>query len=517
MLNKKPAILIIMDGYGINHRKKGNAIYAAKKPNIDKYFKNNPYTILSSSGKDVGLLDGQMGNSEVGHLNIGAGRIVCQESLRISKDIKEKGFYKNKELVKIMDYCKNKDKGLHLLGLISDGGVHSLNNHLYALLELAKKKKLSNVFIHCILDGRDVLPKSSLKYLKELSAKTKELGVGKIATIMGRYYAMDRDSVWSRTEKAYKTLSFSEGELTKNFKKSIKKSYEEGVFDEFIKPMIVSDQGAPVANIKPGDGLIFFNFRGDRTRQLCRAFISKNEDFNFFKRKNDYFPLKIVSMTEYDKSFNRKIKAAYKPRLIKNTFGEFVSKRGYKQLRISETTKYAHVTFFFNGGIEKPYLNEERILIPSPKVATFDLKPEMSARKVTNKLISEIKKNKHDFIILNYANGDMVGHSSNFKPTKKAIEVVDECVGLVVEEVLKKKGVAFITADHGNAEQLIDYKSNKAMTSHTSNPVPFSIVGLNDKITLKKGVLGDIVPTMFEVLNIKKPKEMTGKSLVIKK
>jgi len=505
-----------MDGYGISKKTEGNAIILAKKPNLDNYFKNFPNTTLGASGPSVGLLAGQMGNSEVGHLNIGAGRIIKQSSLRITDDINSGEFFKNKELLNVINYCKKNNKDLHLLGLLSDGAVHSLDDHLYALLLLAKKNNLKKVYIHCVLDGRDALPRSAKKYLDVLNRKIQEIGVGKIATIVGRYYVMDRDGVWNRTEKAYNALIFSEGQKYENYKEALSDSYKKGVSDEFFEPSIIIEKRRPIANIKKNDALILFNFRGDRARQICRSFISDDKDFTEFKRKNGYFNFKIVSLTEYDRNF-KKIKVAYKPIKIKNTFGEFVSSKGYKQIRIAETTKYAHVTFFFNGGIEKPYKNEDRKLVPSPLVATFDLKPEMSADEIAENTVKAIKSNKYDFIILNYANGDMVGHSSRMKPTIKAIETVDRCVGRVVEETLDKGGVALITADHGNAEQLIDYKTGKEMTAHTINPVPLIIAGLDYPVKLVKGVLADIVPTILDIANIKKPKEMSGKSLIIKK
>ncbi|HNV13014.1 MAG TPA: 2,3-bisphosphoglycerate-independent phosphoglycerate mutase [bacterium] len=513
---KKPIVLIIMDGYGINKNKIGNAIALARKPNLNTYFKKFPNTTLSASGESVGLLKGQMGNSEVGHLNIGAGRIVYQNSLRISNSIKDGSFFINKEFLELIKYCQTNKKPLHLFGLISDGGVHSLNHHLYSLLLLARKNKIKNVYIHCVLDGRDAPPRSALKYLRDLNKKIKEIGVGKIATVMGRYYAMDRDSVWSRTKKAYDSMVLSRGNKAKSFEEAIKLSYQKNVSDEFFEPTIILEKNKPVASIERGDGLIFFNFRGDRARQICRALTFNNKNFGGFKREKTVFPLKMVSLTEYDKKF-KMIKVAYKPVKMNNVFGDFISKKGFKQLRIAETTKYAHVTFFFNGGIEKPYKNEDRILVPSPLVDTFDLKPEMSAVGITSKVIKEIKKEKYDFIIMNYANGDMVGHSANLRPTIKAIETVDKCVGEVVSEVLKKKGIVFITADHGNAEQLIDYKTKKPMTAHTTNLVPFIIVGLDKNIKLKKGILGDIIPTILDVASIKKPKSMTGDSLIIKK
>jgi 2,3-bisphosphoglycerate-independent phosphoglycerate mutase len=509
----KPIVLIIMDGYGISSHKEGNAVAAAKKPYLDKYFKNYPKTTLEASGKNVGLLKGQMGNSEVGHLNIGAGRIVPQDSLRISEDINKGGIYKNKELLKITNYCRENNKDLHLLGLLSDGGVHSLDNHLYSLLKLCKKEKLKKVYIHCFLDGRDTPPKSASKYLKRLSKEINKNEIAKIATIMGRYYAMDRDSSWDRTKKAYEALILSEGHKVSSFQQALNYSYKKEVYDEFLEPCIITKNDEAIAKIKDGDGLIFFNFRGDRSRQLSAALTK--EDFSNFKRKKKLNSLRSASLTEYDKSL-KNIKTAYKPISIKNTFSEFVSKENFNQLKIAETTKYAHVTFFFNGGVEEPYKNETRILVPSPEVKTFDLKPEMSAKEITKQVIREIKLNKHDFIIMNYANPDMVGHSAKMKPTKKAVEVVDECVGLVSEEVLKQGGVSIITADHGNAEELIDLETKKAKTSHTNNPVPFCLISLKEKVNLKKGILADIIPTMLDIAKIKKPPEMTGESLIKK-
>lgn len=514
---KKPVVLIIMDGYGLSKNKIANAIALARKPNLDTYFKEFPNTSLKTDGESVGLLKGQMGNSEVGHLNIGAGRVVYQDSSRISNSIKDGSFFTNQEFLNLVKYCKTNKKPLHLLGLVSDGGVHSLNQHLYSLLLLAKKNKIEDVYVHCILDGRDTPPKSALKYLRELNKKIKEMGVGKIATIMGRYYVMDRDAAWSRTKKAYECLILSKGNKAQNFEEAIKNSYQNNVSDEFFEPTVILEKDKPVASIEKGDALIFFNFRADRARQICRALVFNNKNFKAFKRTKTVFPLKMLSLTEYDKNFNKVIKVAYKPIKMKDIFGELISKKGFRQLRISETTKYAHVTFFFNGGIEKPYKNEDRILIPSPMVATFDLKPEMSAIEITSKVIKEIKKDRYDFIIMNYANCDMVGHTANLKATIKAVETVDKCVGQVTTEVLKKKGLVFITADHGNAEQLIDYKTKEPMTSHTTNLVPFIIVGLDKNIKLKKGVLGDIVPTILDIIDIKKPKNMTGNSLIIKK
>ncbi len=505
----KPIVLIIMDGYGISPRKEGNAIAVAKKPYLDKYFKNYPKTTLEASGKNVGLLKGQMGNSEVGHLNIGAGRIVSQDSLRISEDISKGNFYNNKELLKVMDYCRENDKDLHLLGLLSDGGVHSLDSHLYSLLKLGEKEGLKKVYIHCFLDGRDTPPKSAVKYLKRLSKGEN----AKIATIMGRYYAMDRDSAWDRTEKAYEALVLSKGNEVSSFQQALNSSYKKGIYDEFLEPYILTKNNQAVAKIKDGDGIIFFNFRGDRIRQLSSALTK--EDFFNFKRERTLSSLRSVSLTEYDKSLGD-IRTAYKPIPIKNTFSEFVSEQGFKQLKIAETTKYAHVTFFFNGGVEEAYKNETRILVPSPEVKTFDLKPEMSAKEITKQVIKEIQSKEYDFIVINYANPDMVGHSAKMKPTKKAIEVVDECVGLVSEEVLKQGGVSIISADHGNAEELIDPETKKTKTSHTNNPVPFCLVGLRDNPSLKKGILADIAPTILDIAKIEKPPEMTGESLIKK-
>ena len=507
-------MLIILDGYGLNEEIKGNAIKAANTPNLDYYFANYPNTVLSASGRDVGLLDGQMGNSEVGHINIGAGRIVYQDSLRITESIEKGEFFRKKELLGAMEHCKNNGTALHLLGLLSDGGVHSLNTHLYALMKLAKDCDLEEVYIHCILDGRDVPPASAINYIEELEEKIKEIGIGKIATIMGRYYAMDRDSMWDRVKLAYAAMANGEGEFAQNPKEAILSSYNRKEYDEFIKPKVILEKGKPVGTVNENDIIIFFNFRGDRAREITKAFILKDEEFEFFERKRGYFPVYFVSMTEYDANF-KNVSVVYKPIAIVNGLGEYISKLGYKQLRIAETTKYAHVTFFFNGGVEEKYEGEDRVLIPSPKVDTFDMKPEMSAYEITDEVIKRIKAKKYDLIILNYANGDMVGHSAKMEPTRIAIETVDKCVSKVVSAVREQEGTVIITADHGNAEQLINYETGEPMTSHTTNFVPFILIG-EKVVELKEGRLADIAPTILDIMGIEKPVEMTGESLIIK-
>ena len=503
--------LIILDGYGINEREEGNAIKAASKPNIDSYFDKYPSTRINTSGMAVGLPEGQMGNSEVGHTNIGAGRIVYQEFTRITKSIKDGDFFEKKEFQEAINNCKENKSSLHLFGLLSDGGVHSHNTHLYALLELAKKHGVENVYIHCFFDGRDVPPDSSKVYVEQLISKTNEIGIGKIASMMGRYYAMDRDKRWERIQLAYDAMVYGKGELTDNPVKAVEDCYQKKEFDEFVKPIIITENGKPVTTIKEKDSIIFYNFRPDRARQITRAFT--DTDFDGFKREKGYFPVHFVCMTQYDKTLE-KVSVAYKPVDLKNTFGEYLSNLGYKQLRIAETEKYAHVTFFFNGGVETVYEGEDRALIPSPKVATYDLKPEMSAYEVTEEALKRINSKKYDVIILNFANPDMVGHTGIFNAAKTAIEAIDECLGKIVSAIIEQNGVALITADHGNAEQMTDYENGGPFTAHTTNPVPLVGIGIGDR-KLKEGKLADLVPTIIEIMGIEKPKEMTGDSLLI--
>ncbi len=474
-------LLVILDGWGHTNKKIGNAVYYAHTPNFDKFIRECPHTILKASGEAVGLLPWQTGNSEVGHINIGAGRIVYQESMKILKAIENGSFFENEVLKDAMK--KARKSRLHLMGLIGDGGVHSLMEHLYALLEMAKNEDVKDVQIHCFLDGRDTPPKSALEYIKNLEDKIKEIGIGRIASLIGRYYAMDRDKRWERTKKAYNMLVKGEGRIAKTAEEGIKIAYMHGETDEFVEPTLI--EGGK--KIRENDVIIFFNYRPDRARQLTKLFMD--------------FPAHFVTLTKYDDTFN--VPFAFDIEKIKNTFGEIISKHGLRQLRIAETEKYAHVTYFFNGGEETPFKGEERCLIPSPKVSTYDLKPEMSAYEITKEVIRRIDMGKYDVIILNYANPDMVGHTGKWNAVLKALEAVDNCLGKVIKKVLDKKGIAMITADHGNAEEMFE---NGAKTSHTSNPVPFILIGMDAE--LKKGVLGDIAPTMLKILDIEKPKEM---------
>ena len=509
-MNKKLTMLMILDGFGMNNNAEGNSIKIANTPNIDNLMKKNPTTEIHTSGLDVGLPEGQMGNSEVGHTNIGAGRIVYQELTRITKEIEEGDFFSNPELVKAIENCKEHGTKLHIMGLLSDGGVHSHNRHLYALLELAKRKDFEDVYVHCFLDGRDTPPASAENYLAELEKKMAEKGVGKIASISGRYYSMDRDKRWERVEKSYQALVNGIGEKETSSIIAIEKSYQKEVFDEFVEPTLICNNDEPIATIQKNDSVIFFNFRPDRAREITRTLV--DPDFDGFKR--DYFPVYFVCFTQYDATLPN-VHIAFKPTTLENTFGEYISKKGLTQLRIAETEKYAHVTFFFNGGEEKQYPGEDRILVPSPKVATYDLKPEMSAKEITEKVIEAIQSQKYNCIILNYANPDMVGHTGNLEATVKAIETIDDCVGKVVEEVNKVQGVLLITADHGNAEQMIDYATGEPHTAHTTNPVPFILVGKEDA-KLKPGRLADLAPTMLDIMGLEKPKEMTGESIIVK-
>ncbi len=510
MTRPKPLALIIMDGFGLRDEVTANAIAQANTPNIDRLWKEYPHTQLGASGLSVGLPDGQMGNSEVGHLNIGAGRIVYQELTRVTKAVKEGTFYENEVFLHAIQHVKEKNKKLHLYGLLSDGGVHSHIEHLFALLELAKKENVEQVYVHAFLDGRDVAPDSSVRYIEQLQNKMDEIGVGKIATVQGRYYAMDRDKRWERTEKAYRAMVYGEGPHYVDPIKAVRESYEKSVYDEFVMPtVIVDEQDQPVASIDSEDAIIFFNFRPDRAIQISQVFT--NEDFRGFDR-GEGFPtdLYYVCLTQFSESINGYV--AYKPTNLDNTFGEIVSRNGLKQLRIAETEKYPHVTYFFSGGREKEFDGETRILIPSPKVATYDLKPEMSIYELTEAVIKEIQEEKQDVIILNFANPDMVGHSGKIEPTIKAIEAVDEHVNRVIEAIIAKGGVALITADHGNADQMSDYKGNP-ITSHTTNPVPFIVTDKGVQLR-EGGVLADISPTMLKLLAIEQPKEMTGESII---
>ena len=503
-MEKRPVVLMILDGYGLNDNCEANAVCEGKTPIMDQLMSQCPFVKGQASGLAVGLPDGQMGNSEVGHLNMGAGRIVYQELTRITKSIQDGDFFKNEEFLAAVENCKKNNSALHLFGLLSDGGVHSHITHVYGLLELAKRNGLDKVFVHCFLDGRDTPPASGKDFVAALEEKMKELGVGKVASVMGRYYAMDRDKRWDRVQKAYNAIALGEGVKQASSELAIKNSYEEDTTDEFVVPVVVGNYAGMTSN----DGAIFFNFRPDRARELTHAFVDTT--FDGFVRNED-LKIPFATMTQYEKGMN--VEIAYKPEFLTNTLGEYVSKLGYTQLRIAETEKYAHVTFFFNGGIEQPYEGEDRILVPSPKVATYDLQPEMSAIEVTDKVVEAILSKKYDFIILNYANGDMVGHTGVMEAAVKAVETVDTCVGRFVDAIKQVGGTVCITADHGNAEKMLDEETKEAFTAHTTNPVPFIVV--SDKVKeVKDGALCDIAPTLLKLAGLEVPAEMTGKALI---
>ena len=513
-MRKKPVVLMILDGYGLNSSTKGNGVALAKTPVMDKLMAEYPYVKGYASGLAVGLPDGQMGNSEVGHLNMGAGRIVYQELTRITKSIEDGDFFENTELLGAIENCKKNNSDLHLYGLLSDGGVHSHITHVFALLELAKRNGIKNVYVHCFMDGRDTAPDSGKDFIEKLYDKMEELGVGEIASVTGRYYAMDRDNRWDRVEKAYRALTLGEGNQAACGKCAIKASYEAGKTDEFVEPTVITKDGKPVGVIKDKDSVICFNFRPDRAREITRCFC--DDEFTGFdrgSRKDVYY----VCFTDYDVTIPNKY-VAFKKEKITNTFGELLAANNITKARIAETEKYAHVTFFFNGGIEEPNKGEDRILVKSPKVATYDLQPEMSALEVCDKLCEAIRSDKYDVIIINFANPDMVGHTGVIDAVIKAIETVDACVGRAVEAVKEKDGVMFICADHGNAEVLVDENTGEPYTAHTTNPVPFILVNYDNEYTLKEnGKLCDIVPTLIDIMGMEKPAEMTGQSLLIKK
>lgn len=513
-MNKKPVVLCILDGYGLNQNTAHNAVYEAKTPVLDKLMKEYPFEEGMASGLFVGLPDGQMGNSEVGHLNIGAGRIIYQELTRITKAIEDGDFFEVPALMEAVKNAKEKNSALHLFGLVSDGGVHSHNSHIYGLLELAKRNDVKEVYVHCFLDGRDTPPTSGKGFVEELEAKMKEIGVGKVASVMGRYYAMDRDNRWDRVELAYDIMTKEAVSNITSAVAGIQASYDDGKNDEFVVPFAISENGKSLAHIKDGDSVIFFNFRPDRAREITRAFCA--DDFSGFAREKR-LDLTFVCFTEYDETIGNKIVAFHKEE-INDTLGEIIAARGLKQVRIAETEKYAHVTFFFNGGKEEPNEGEDRILVNSPKdVATYDLKPEMSAYEVADRLCESIRGGKYDLVIINFANPDMVGHTGVEDAAIKAIEAVDECVGKAVDAVLEVGGAMFICADHGNAEQLVDYETGEAFTAHTTNPVPFILVNAGEGISLAKGGrLCDIAPTLLELMGIEQPSAMTGKSLIVK-
>lgn len=508
-MSKKPVALIILDGFGISDKVEGNAVKAAYKPNYDRYFANYPNTEIGASGMSVGLPEGQMGNSEVGHLNIGAGRVVYQMLTRITKSIKDGDFFENEALNKAIKNAKENNSTLHIMGLLSPGGVHSHTDHLKGILKLAKEKGVQKVYLHGFLDGRDVPPASAKEYISDIESFMKELGTGEIATVSGRYYAMDRDKRWERVQLAYNAMVLGKGEEAASAIEAVDKSYNDNKTDEFVLPSIIVEGGKPKATIKNKDSVIFFNFRPDRAREITRAINDKV--FNHFER--ECLDLTYVTMTQYDKTLENVI-VAYSPESYNNTLGQYVSSKGLKQLRIAETEKYAHVTFFFNGGVEEANLNEDRVLIPSPKVATYDLKPEMSVYEVTDEVLNRLNSNNYDMIILNYANPDMVGHSGVMEAAVKAIESVDICLGKVANKILEMDGTLFITADHGNAEQMIDFSTGKPMTAHTTNEVPFVYVSKTAKELRKGGILADIAPTMLDVMDLEIPSEMTGKSLI---
>ena len=504
---------MILDGYGLSDDPEGNAILAANTPVVDRLKEEYPFVKGFASGLAVGLPDGQMGNSEVGHLNMGAGRVVYQDLTRITKSIEDGDFFEKPELLDAIDNCLEKGTSLHIFGLLSDGGVHSDNHHMYALLDLCSRKGLDRVFIHCFMDGRDTSPTSGIGYIRELIEQTEKYGTGKIATIIGRYYAMDRDNRWERIERAYNALTKGEGIFETDPVCAMENTYDREVTDEFIEPTVIKNGDEPTAVIKNDDSIVFINFRPDRAREISRTFCC--DEFDGFARgeriKTDY-----VCFTEYDVTIPNK-KIVFKEEEIINTFGEYISSKGLKQARIAETEKYAHVTFFFNGGVEKPNPGEDRFLIPSPKVATYDLQPEMSAPEVCDTLIKVIREKQHDVIIINFANPDMVGHTGVIPAIIKAIETIDECVGRTVEAIKEAGGVMFLCADHGNAEMNINHETKEPWTAHTTNPVPFILINGPEGVRLREGGrLCDIAPTLLELLELEQPKEMTGESLLIK-
>ncbi len=513
-MNKRPVVLMILDGYGLNDKTEGNAVAQAQTPVMDKLMQEYPFVRGNASGMAVGLPEGQMGNSEVGHLNMGAGRIVYQELTRITKEIQDGTFFENPALLRAVENCKENNSALHLMGLLSDGGVHSHNTHLYGLLELAKRNGLDKVYVHCFLDGRDTPPASGKEFAQELQTEMDRIGTGKIASVMGRYYAMDRDNNYDRVKLAYDAMTKGEGLTAESGVSGIQASYDRDETDEFVKPTVVLEDGKPVCVVSDKDSVVFFNFRPDRAREITRAFC--DDDFKGFDRgpRKD---IVFICFTDYDPTIPNKEVAFHKVS-ITNTFGEWLAAHHMTQARIAETEKYAHVTFFFNGGVEKPNEGEDRILVNSPKVATYDLKPEMSAYEVCDKLTEAIRSGKYDVVIINFANPDMVGHTGVLEAAVKAVEAVDACVGKAVEAIKETDGVMFICADHGNAEQLVDYETGEPFTAHTTNQVPFLLVNYDPAYTLRDGgCLADIVPTLIEIMGMEQPAEMTGKSLLIKK
>ena len=513
-MSKKPTVLMILDGYGLNDRHDANAVYEANTPVMDKLMAEYPFVKGNASGLAVGLPEGQMGNSEVGHMNMGAGRIVYQELTRITKEIQDGDFFKNEALLTAMKNAKENDSAIHFMGLLSDGGVHSHITHLFGLLQMAKNEGLKKVYVHCFLDGRDTPPASGKGYIQQLQAKMDELGVGEIGVVSGRYYAMDRDNRWDRVELAYNALTKGEGVKGTDAAEAVQASYDDGKTDEFVLPTVIEKDGKPVAVVSDKDSVVFFNFRPDRAREITRAFC--DDAFTGFAREKR-LDLTYVCFTDYDDTIGNKLVAFHKVQLH-NTFGEYLAAHNMTQARIAETEKYAHVTFFFNGGVEEPNKGEDRILVKSPKVPTYDLQPEMSAPEVCEKLVAAIKSEKYDVIIINFANPDMVGHTGVEAAAIKAVEAVDECVGKSVEALKEVDGQMFICADHGNAEQLVDYETGEPYTAHTTNPVPFILVNADPKYTLREnGCLADIVPTLIQLMGMEQPEEMTGKSLLVEK
>ena len=507
-----PVVLMILDGWGISEQTDGNAIAKSNTKNMDRLWANYGHSQLQCSGEAVGLPDGQQGNSEVGHLNLGAGRVVYQELTRINQAVRNHTLQDNAAFQQVMDACLQQRKPLHLMGLVSPGGVHSHSSHLYGLLELAAAKGLQEVYVHCFLDGRDVGPSTGLGFVEELEDKLCQIGVGKIATVSGRYYAMDRDNRWERVEKAYRAMTEGAGESADGAAQAVQQSYAQGMTDEFMLPTVIkAASGQPVAKISAGDGVIFFNFRGDRAREITKAFV--NKDFSQFERT--YLHVNFVAMTQYEDGLD--VTVAFPPQDLQNTLGEVLADHHIKQFRVAETEKYAHVTFFFNGGVEVPNEGEDRILVKSPKVATYDLQPEMSAPQVCDKLVEAIGSGKYDVIIINFANPDMVGHTGVENAAIQAIEAQDQCVGRAVEALKAAGGQMFICADHGNAEQLVDYETGAPFTAHTTNPVPFILVNADPSVRLREGgCLADIVPTLIDLMGMEQPAEMTGKSLAIR-
>ena len=513
-MDKKTTVLMILDGYGLRKEKEHNAVALAKKPVMDRLMRECPFVEGNASGLAVGLPDGQMGNSEVGHMNMGAGRVIYQELTRITKSIEDGDFFENEALLLAVRNAKENGTALHLMGLLSDGGVHSHNTHLYGLLELAKRNGLKDVFVHCFMDGRDTPPESGAGYIEELEAKMAEIGCGAVATVIGRYYVMDRDNRWERVERAYRALTEGTGNAADSAVPGIRASYANGVTDEFVEPIIVTENGSPKAVIKNGDSVIFFNFRPDRAREISRCFC--DEEFSRFER-GERIQTTYVCFTDYDPTIANK-SVAFKKEKIDNTFGAYLAANGKKQIRIAETEKYAHVTFFFNGGVEEPNPGEDRVLVPSPKVATYDLQPEMSAYGVAEKLCEAIRSREYDVVIINFANGDMVGHTGVEEAAVKAVEAVDECIGRTLEALDETGGQMFLCADHGNCEMMVDPESGEPFTAHTTNPVPFILYNADPSYALAEGGrLADIVPTLLELMGMEQPAEMTGHSLLIRK